>query len=109
MADISTETQEFRATYRAAALRLAEAASGLAEALNNDSDEMIDCRFALVRVAYARCKGAHAAFLMESDTTPVSATVSPSDSSADHVRTAVDLMALSFERSLNSPVNNNVR
>ena len=52
--------------YRAAALKLAAEAVALAEITLDASDDLIDCRFATVRAAYAKCKGAHAALLAES-------------------------------------------
>jgi len=66
--NIRHDLPEYRAGYRAAALQLAEAAGVLAEAILETSDDMIDCRFAVVRAAYAKCKGAHGALMTESVT-----------------------------------------
>lgn len=51
--------------YRAAARQLAAEAEALAETILAGSDDLIDYRFAIVRAAYAKCKGAHAALLAE--------------------------------------------
>ena len=61
--------------YRVAARELADAAGALAETIPGTSHALIEFRFALVRAAYAKCKGAHAELLTDSGVTDLPAPV----------------------------------
>jgi len=49
--------------YRSAAQNLAVEAAKLADIISDASDDLIECQFARIRVAYAKCKGANATLL----------------------------------------------